>query len=778
MQTKPTSGVGRQANGNLPNAVTPDCPDASEELFTKAFWLSPDCMIISRLSDRTVIRANEALCRLWGSTPEQIIGRPGQDYATWMNEAERLDFLRQLQEQGECHNHETTLRLTDGRRLDFNISCRLITFKGEACVLSILRDITDHRRGELAAAQLAAIVQSSEDAIIGKNLEGVVTSWNSGAEKIFGYAAVEMVGQPIVRLIPPDRLPEEVEILRRIRRGENIRHLETLRVRKDGQLIDVSITTSAIRDSLGKIIGASKVARDITERKKTERAIRENEERMRLATEATGVGIWEWNVLTNQIRWDAQMFRIYGVPPTKDGFVEYATWSTAVLPEDLSAQEESLQNTARHGGRGSREFRIRRGGDGECRHIQAVETVRANPQGQTEWVVGTNLDITERKQMEAERERLVRLIEHSADFIAVADLEGRIIFMNNGARRMIGLRAGQDAHALHFTDYVPPEWQDFFRDTVIATARSQGIWEGEMQLRNLQTDARVDVARTTFLLRDEAGQPNCFATVTRDITGRKRAEAQIHRLNSELEQRVIERTAQLAAANQELEAFSYSVSHDLRAPLRAMNGFAGIVLEEFGPQLNADGRRYLERIHNGGQRMGELIDDLLAFSRLNRQPLHRERVDTAQLVQAVRNDAAPEQAARPIQWQIGLLPMCDGDTALLKQVWVNLISNAIKYTRGRQPAIIEIGCEPQGGADVFFVRDNGTGFDMQYAHKLFGVFQRLHRADEFEGTGVGLAIVQRVIHRHGGRVWAEAAEGRGATFYFTLQGAQKNERIQ
>jgi len=231
---------------------------------------------------------------------------------------------------------------------------------------------------------------------------------------------------------------------------------------------------------------------------------------------------------------------------------------------------------------------------------------------------------------------------------------------------------------------------------------------------------------------------------------------------------------QLEAANKELESFSYSVSHDLRAPLRAVNGFAGIVLEEFGPQLPAMAQRYLERIRMGGQQMGELIDDLLAFSRLSRQALKRQRVDTTQLVQGVLDDLAAQREGRQLEVQIGTLPHCSGDPALLKQVWINLISNAIKYTRGREPARIEINCEPDHGEDIYFVRDNGTGFDMQYAHKLFGVFQRLHRADEFEGTGVGLAIVQRIIHRHGGRVWAEAHQGQGAIFRFTL-GKEKEE---
>jgi signal transduction histidine kinase len=230
---------------------------------------------------------------------------------------------------------------------------------------------------------------------------------------------------------------------------------------------------------------------------------------------------------------------------------------------------------------------------------------------------------------------------------------------------------------------------------------------------------------------------------------------------------------QLEDANKELEAFSYSVSHDLRAPLRAVNGFARMVLEDFGPQLPEEGRRYLDRICNGGQQMGELIDDLLAFSRLGRLPLNREPVNTGGLVKDVLEELKPQMTNREVKLEIGELPACTGDAALLKQVWINLLSNALKYSRNRQPAIIEVRCAAENGESIYSVRDNGAGFEMKYAGKLFGVFQRLHRSDEFEGTGVGLAIVQRIVHRHGGRVWAEAELERGATFYFTLEGADK-----
>jgi PAS domain S-box-containing protein len=382
--------------------------------------------------------------------------------------------------------------------------------------VAIRSDITERKVAETAASWLAAVVESSDDAIISKTPEGIITSWNRGAEKIFGYTAAECIGKSMLMLFPPERVGEEPALLARIKLGERVDHFETVRITKSGKLIDVSVTLSPIRNNRGEIIGASKIARDITERK--------------------------------------------------------------------AAQEK------------------------------------------------------------------------------------------------------------------------------------------------------------------------------------------IQQLNAELEQRVIQRTAELEAANKELEAFSYSVSHDLRAPLRAVNGFAGIVLEDFSSQLPEEGKRYLERIRNGGQQMGELIDDLLAFSRLSRQSMNRQPVNSVRIVRDVLEELKPQQNGRQVETRIEDLPSCNGDPVLLKQVWVNLLSNAIKYTRDREPAIVEVGCTQDNGGKVYFVRDNGTGFDMQYAHKLFGVFQRLHRADEFEGTGVGLAIVQRIIHRHGGRVWAEAEINRGATFYFTIEG--------
>ena len=259
-------------------------------------------------------------------------------------------------------------------------------------------------------------------------------------------------------------------------------------------------------------------------------------------------------------------------------------------------------------------------------------------------------------------------------------------------------------------------------------------------------------------------------SLAQEVDERRRAELEVRRLNEELEQRVQERTRELAAANGELEAFSYSVAHDLRAPLRAMDGFSRILAEQWAPSLEPDAQRLIGRVRANATQMGALVDDLLAFSRLGRQALKVRPLVPDALVHEALAALHAEQEGRRVELTIGSLPGCRGDAPLLKQVFVNLLGNALKFTRKREVAQIEVGCREAEGECVYFVRDNGVGFDMRYAGKLFGVFQRQHRMEEYEGTGVGLAIVQRIIHRHGGRVWAEATLDAGATTFFTLGG--------
>jgi two-component system sensor histidine kinase/response regulator len=273
-------------------------------------------------------------------------------------------------------------------------------------------------------------------------------------------------------------------------------------------------------------------------------------------------------------------------------------------------------------------------------------------------------------------------------------------------------------------------------------------------------EARVE-ERTTELARANE-------RLQTELAERKRAEDRVKELNQDLERRVAERTAQLGVANKDLEAFSYSVSHDLRAPLRHIDGFAHILIEKHSLQLTPDAQQLLKHIQEGTQKMGRMIGDLLNLARLDRRSMAFETTSLSPLVDSVVQDLKSETVEREIEWRVGSLSTVQCDPGLLRQVFANLLSNAVKYTRPRQRAVIEIGELTIEGQTVFFVRDNGAGFDPKYAGKLFGVFQRLHTDQEFEGTGIGLTTVERIIRKHGGRVWAEAETDKGATFHFSL----------
>ena len=276
------------------------------------------------------------------------------------------------------------------------------------------------------------------------------------------------------------------------------------------------------------------------------------------------------------------------------------------------------------------------------------------------------------------------------------------------------------------------------------------------------------------LIRGEMDDhPLCLSAAI-DITARKAAEEEITRLNTALEQRVEQRTLELEESNKDLESFIYSISHDLRAPLRNMAGFASIISDDYATKVPPEVVTFVQRIRAGNEKMLHLVDDLLRFSRLGRKPLEVEPVDLNDLLEEALSDLAGETEGREIQWHRKPLPIAECDRGLMRQVFVNFVSNALKYSRPRRPAVIKIGAETRAGERVIYVQDNGVGFDMRYVDKLFGVFQRLHVPSQFEGNGVGLAMVSRILHRHGGRAFAEGRVDQGATFWFTFEGLKNS----
>ncbi|HLK18142.1 MAG TPA: PAS domain S-box protein [Bryobacteraceae bacterium] len=624
------------------------------------------------------------------------------------------------------------------------------------------------RREEQLRFFESAALQTSDGVLILKisgdgALNGEPVFLNSAFERITGFGMEDLKREGLQVLIAPAEIHSDSTYLERSTR------------RKNGCEFWAEYTFTAIEDVDGAQTHWVCTLRDITERKRAEEAARLFTSIVEHSDDAIVSKTLDGVILT----WNKSAERIYGYSAGEMVGQNIAR----LMPPGNSSQLTEIFDNLRRGERLEHVLTQRVRKDGSLIAVSVTISPLRDAAG---YIVGASAitrDVTEQQRVEKalalSEERYRSLAFATSQIVWTANVHGEVIEDIPMWRAFTG-QSEMEALAMGWIAVVHPEDRERTREVWLRAVKIRSFYDTEYRLRRADGAYRWMAVHAAPVLEVD-GTIREWVITCADIEDRKQAEAEIAKLNEELEQRVLDRTAELEAANRELEAFSYSVSHDLRAPLRAMDGFSRILLEEYSSGLPEKAQHYLTVIRSNAVQMGELIDDLLAFARLSRQPLNKQPVALDDLVKQALEDLAIDREGRRVEMLVGDLPACEGDPQLLKQVLINLLSNGLKYTRARDVARIEVGAITATGPNppIYYVRDNGVGFDMRYANKLFGVFQRLHGAKEYPGTGVGLAIVQRIVHRHGGRVWAEAQINHGATFYFMLAqaGTKSNEEL-
>jgi PAS domain S-box-containing protein len=628
-----------------------------------------------------------------------------------------------------------------------------------------------------------AIVESANEGVWAMDAGHATTYVNQRMADMLGYTPGEMIGTQVESYMLAEDLGDHASKMRERYIGKDQMYERRFR-RKDGSTLWTVVSAAALKDATGAFRGSTALFTDITQRKQAEAALAAMNQALEDALRIARMAYWRYDVASGAFTFDDRFFAMCGATAEQEGGYTQALAAFAqrhAVPRFAREIEGIIQQATQ-----SPDFSQGARADGQLIRLDGTLfwasiwfRAEKDAAGRATGLFGVVQDITERKQAEAEildsAMRLQTAVQAGNIGLWDWDLRANRVFYSPEWKRQLGYAEDEfTSDSLEWQNHIHPDDLDNFLHQLSGLIEPSGAgFQFEYRFRH-KDGTYSWIFSQASMLRDEDGFPARIVGSHVDITERRQmedalreSERRYRQLNESLEQRVRERTEQLETANRELEAFSYSVSHDLRAPLRAMDGFSRLLVEQHASALPPEAARQLLRVRDGAQRMGQLIDDLLRFSRLSRQAVASERVDLAGLSRQMwEEDLLPDRAGRQACLEVGDLPVCRGDPALLRLVLINLLGNALKFTRCRPQARIEIGYADPPGA--YFVKDNGTGFDMRYSGKLFGVFQRLHRADEYEGTGVGLAIVQRIVMRHGGRVWAEAEPDSGATFFFTL----------